>query len=181
VARHLQRCPACRQELAELEATVRLLRAHPVPDPGPEFWAAFQRELHLKLVQLQEEPRRQPERRHLPVPLRLVLAVAPLAVLLLVAVGVWREFRPWGPAPQPAPPVAVTAPLPAESDSSVELAAHGGGAAHPPGPEKVLYAGIDEGLWDEDLVLNWDMDPVLGDLSPQEREALARKLMGGEP
>ncbi|MEJ5330236.1 MAG: zf-HC2 domain-containing protein [Desulfobaccales bacterium] len=182
VARHLKRCPDCRQELAELEATVRLLKAHPVPDPGPEFWESFQRELHLKLVQLKEEPHPQPQRRPLPVPLRMIVAAAPLAVLL-VAVGVWRGYLPGRPAPALKVPGQETAvaPAPVHEDSSVELAAHGPGAAHPPGPEKVLYAGIDEGLWDEDLVVNWDMDPVLGDLSPQEREALARKLMGGEP
>ncbi len=185
VARHLERCPHCRQELAEVEAAVRLLQAHPVPDPGPEFWESFQRELHLKLAQLQEEPQPQAQRRHLTAPLRMIVAAAPL-VVLLAAVGLWRGWGPWGSAPQPTPP-AQTAPLTAapaagEPDSSsVELTAYGPGVAHPPGPEKVLYAGIDEGLWDEDLVLNWDMDPVLGDLSPQEREALARKLMGGEP
>lgn len=186
VARHLEHCPECRQELAELEAAVRLLKAHPVPDPGPEFWESFQRELHLKLAQLKEEPQTEPhpKRRLLPVSLRMIVAAAPLVVLLL-AVGVWQGYLPGRPGP--ALPLvgreahlAPTSPV-TEPESSVELAAHGPGAAHPPGPEKVLYAGIDEGLWDEDLVVNWDMDPVLGDLSPQEREALARKLMGGEP
>lgn len=182
VARHLEHCPECRQELAELEAAVRLLKAHPVPDPGPEFWESFQRELHLKLAQLQEKPQPQPQRRPLPVPLRMIVAAAPLAVLL-VAVGLWQGYLPGRPVPALKAPGQETAvaPAPVHEDSSVELAAHGPGAAHPPGPEKVLYAGIDEGLWDEDLVVNWDMDPVLGDLSPQEREALARKLMGGEP
>lgn len=182
VARHLLRCPACRQELAELEATVRLLKAHPVPDPGPEFWESFQRELHLKLAQLQEEPHPQPKRRPLPVPLRMMVAAAPL-VVLLVALGVWQGYLPGRPGPVLKVPGQETAaaPAPGREENGVELAAHGGGASHPPGPEKVLYAGIDEGLWDEDLVVNWDMDPVLGDLSPQEREALARKLMGGEP
>lgn len=182
VAWHLERCPACQQELAELEATVRLLQAHPVPDPGPEFWETFQRELHRELVKLQDQPVEQPERRPLPAPLRLLLAAAPLAALL-IAVGLWRGYLPGLPHPSfraPGPETAV-AVAPQGEDSSVELAAHGGGATSLPGPEKVLYAGIDDGLWDDDLALNWDVDPVLGDLSPQEREALARRLMGGEP
>jgi len=181
VERHLKQCPRCRQELADLEATIRLVQAHPVPDPGPEFWEAFQRELHLKLAELQHREMPAPKRHRLP----YALAAAPLLFLLVVGVGWWRGYLPGLPSREagtPAPPAAaLPAPVAPPQKGEVELVVHGGGASHPPGPEKVLYAGIDEGLWDDDLVLNWDVDPVLADLSPEEREALARRLTGREP
>jgi len=47
----LSHCAACRQELAGLRGVVAAMEAAPMPDPGPEFWREFSRELHLKLVQ----------------------------------------------------------------------------------------------------------------------------------
>ncbi len=48
---HLEVCPQCHQELEALAQVVQALKAAPVADPGPEFWAEFNRELHLKLAQ----------------------------------------------------------------------------------------------------------------------------------
>jgi predicted anti-sigma-YlaC factor YlaD len=44
---HLKVCPECRRELEELTETMHLYQAHPLPDPGEDFWQEFQRELHL--------------------------------------------------------------------------------------------------------------------------------------
>lgn len=191
VAGHLEHCPDCRRELTEIEETIRAVQAAPVPDPGEEFWADFNRELHLKLVQVNQERRPAGRRRLLP----YVLAGAPaLAVLLLwlgghintISVPLPAKLAERVPetAPEGGPPSRLTrgSTATAPGEASVELAAHPrAGANHLPGPEKVLYAGIDEGLWEEDMDLNWEVDPVLADLSQQEREALAKKLTGREP
>ncbi len=177
-ARHLRRCPECRRELQEIEETLRLIQAHPVADPGPEFWAEFHRELHLKLAQANQAPTPEPRRRLLP----YFLAGAPALAVLVLWLGGYLGTLPLKPgrlaeAPREAVPLAAA---PAR-ENGVELAAHGrAGSNHLPGPEKVLYAGIDEGLWDDET-LNWEVDPVLADLSQQEREALVRKLTGREP
>jgi hypothetical protein len=177
-ARHLQHCPECRRELQAIEETIRLVQTHPVADPGPEFWDRFNQELHLKLAQVNQAPVPEPNRRLLP----YFLAGAPALAVLLLWLGGYLGTLPMPPArlaetPKEAAPLTAA---PAREDG-VELAAHGhAGGNHLPGPEKVLYAGIDEGLW-EDEALNWEVDPVLADLSQQEREALARKLTGREP
>ena len=48
-------CPACREELAALREVVAAIEATPVADPGPEFWREFSREMHLKLVQADQD------------------------------------------------------------------------------------------------------------------------------
>lgn len=179
VARHLAHCPQCRRELQEIEETIRLVQVHPVADPGPEYWEAFNRELHLKLARVNQAPVPEPKRRLLP----YFLAGAPVLAVLVLWLGGYLGTLPmerdkFVATPKEAAPVAAA---PAREDG-VELAAHGrAGGNHLPGPEKILYAGIDEGLWEDEVGLNWEVDPVLADLSQPEREALARKLTGREP
>ena len=57
---HLARCSACQKELGELREVVAAIEATPVADPAPEFWQAFSREMHLKLVQTAQEGQAEP-------------------------------------------------------------------------------------------------------------------------
>ncbi len=191
VARHLRHCPACQRELTLIEDTIRALKEAPVPMPGEDFWTAFNEELHLKLAQIDQKPAAAPKGRLLPYLLGGVPALAVLLLWLGGYVGSGLFFSPTKVAEAPDRSVLTTrgapelaqppGPAPA-SETGLELAAHGrGGGNHLPGPEKILYAGIDEGLWEEDMDLNWEVEPILADLSPQEREALVKKLTGREP
>jgi hypothetical protein len=97
VAAHLKKCPECRQELEELAQVVRLYQAEPLSDPGPEFWQEFERELHLKLAQMNQSPEEPaPRFRRLP---HYVLGAAALAGILALAVYL-DPFRSPTQAPQ---------------------------------------------------------------------------------
>lgn len=96
VAAHLEVCPECRRELEELSAVVRLYQDHPLPDPGPAFWQEFERELHLKLAQVNQSPEPAPRYRHLP---HYLLGATALAGILALAVYLGPFSRP-APAPQ---------------------------------------------------------------------------------
>jgi anti-sigma factor RsiW len=84
VASHLEVCPECRQELEEITQVVSLYQAQPLPDPGPEFWQDFDRELHLKLAQLNQA--QQPEPRRLRLPHYVLGATAAMVAMLALAV-----------------------------------------------------------------------------------------------
>jgi len=102
--------------LEELSAVVRLYQDHPLPDPGPAFWHEFERELHLKLAQVNQSPEPAPRYRHWP---HYLLGATALAGILAVAVYLGPFSRPT-PAPQlahrleesrvPAAPLAKSAP-----------------------------------------------------------------------
>lgn len=98
VAAHVEACPECRQELADLSAVVRLYQDHSPPDPGPAFWQEFDRELHLKLAQVNQSPEPAPRYRYLP---HYVLGATALAGILALAVYLGPFSRP-KPAPQMA-------------------------------------------------------------------------------
>jgi hypothetical protein len=83
VASHLEACPDCRRELEEINEVVSLYQAHPLPDPGPDFWQDFQRELHLKLAQVNQVPEPAPRRLRLPY---YVLGATAMAGILALAV-----------------------------------------------------------------------------------------------
>jgi hypothetical protein len=87
VASHLEVCPECRREVEEITEVVSLYQAHPLPDPGPEFWQNFDRELHLKLAQLNQvnqAPESTPRRLRLP---HYVLgATAAMVAMLALAI-----------------------------------------------------------------------------------------------
>jgi hypothetical protein len=116
VAAHVEVCPECRRELEELSAVVRLYQDHPLPDPGPAFWQEFDRELHLKLAQVDQSLEPAPRYRRLPA---YVLGATALAGILALAVYLGPFSRPT-PAPQmaskqekaqvPAAPLAQRAP-----------------------------------------------------------------------
>jgi len=145
MTRHLEACPACRQELAGLEAVVQAVAAQPVPDPGPRFWHEFDRELHLKLVQAGQTPAAEPRSFwRFRLPYALVGAPA-LAVLLL-----WLAIQWW-----PAAPKSVAAGTP---------------------PDALVYAALEEGLWQEPEEPGWEVEAVLVDLTPREREAVLKRV-----
>ncbi len=194
---HLRVCPDCRAELAELREVVRTWREHPLPEPEPGFWEAFDRELHLKLAQVnQRTPEPEPRRPRLP----YLLGASALAVLLLF-VSYLANFQLPGQtprlaeAPKPVAPAA-SAPQPQlarEAPASAPAPARGEGrfgaagadqvqtvSLEPapdtgPVPEQVIYVGLNDGLWAGD-VPSWDVEAVMADLSPQERQALLKNL-----
>jgi hypothetical protein len=83
VASHLEVCPDCRRELEEITEVVSLYQAHPLPDPGPDFWQDFQRELHLKLAQVNQVSAPAPQRQRLPY---YLLGATAMAGILALAV-----------------------------------------------------------------------------------------------
>ncbi len=83
VASHVEACPECRQELADLAEVVRLYQEHPLPDPGTAFWQGFQQELHLKLAQVNQAPTPEPRRVRIPY---YLLGAGAMAGILALAV-----------------------------------------------------------------------------------------------
>lgn len=83
VAAHLKGCADCRQELEELTEMKQLYQAHPLEDPGPAFWQEFDRELHLKLAQVNQDPEPEPWRTRIPY---YILGATALAGVLALAV-----------------------------------------------------------------------------------------------
>jgi hypothetical protein len=164
---------------------VAVIEATPVADPAPEFWQAFSREMHLKLVQAAQDGQAAPASAR-PRWFRLpyLLGGSALAVLLLyVAVHLTgpgapiqeqaqlkqqAEGKPQSTAkmaavPQkalPAPPVAVPAApvLPAEQFATVALEEGG------PLP------------LDEVDIADWDLDAELAGMTEQEKNAFLNKL-----
>jgi anti-sigma factor RsiW len=90
VASHLEACPECRREKEEIAEVVSLYQAHPLPDPGPDFWQNFQRELHLQLAQVNQVPEPAPRRLRLP---HYVLGATAMAGILALAVYLGPFFR----------------------------------------------------------------------------------------
>ncbi len=144
---HLEACPACRHELEALGEVVTAVKAAPVTDPGQDFWEGFSRELHLKLAQA-NVPAPVPRRSRIPY---YLLGAPALAVLLLWAATHLTDLR--RPVlPQMAQTVA---------------------------PEQLVYVALDEdGAWqdEEEDYSNWDLEPVIADLTEKERTVLLKKL-----
>ncbi len=104
LAAHLKVCPECRRELEELTEAVRLYQAHPVPDPGPAFWQEFDRDLHVKLAQVNQAPAAEPRRLRLP---HYVMGATALAGVLALAVYL-GPFSRTASSPGVAPRLAET-------------------------------------------------------------------------
>ncbi len=167
---HVERCPACHQELRAMQEVVETLKTAPVADPGPQFWSEFSREMHLKLVHAAQAgkmvPARSPWLGRLPY---LVGAPALAALLLWVAISYLSPEHP-GVTPQPqmakqekpaekmaAKPKAPAAAAPEEATNTVVFAAQNGNEMPP----------------DEDLD---DLDSTLANMTDQEKEAFLKKL-----
>ncbi len=169
---HLAACPQCRQELEALAQVVQTLKAAPVEDPGPEFWAQFNRELHLKLAQAAHEAETVPA----PAPrwqfrLPLYLGGPALAVLLLwVVMHFTAGERPLliQPPPQMTQAPAPALPVPLLDEKAAEV-------------YSLATLTDSTGAADtEDDLLTLDLDPVLAELTDKEREALLKKLRAQE-
>jgi len=187
---HLERCPACRDELAALREVEEAIQAAPVADPGTEFWSEFSREMHLKLVQADQEGKMAPAPRsfwwgRLPY---LVGGPALAGLLLWVAVGYLNPERPvMTPAPQMVksekPSVAAPAAEMAKQKSATGLAEKMAVApqALPRSDETQNFVYVsksighngDEMTPDEELD---DLDSTLAGMTPQEKEAFLKKL-----
>ncbi len=159
---HLHTCPQCRQEMSEIEQVVSTLKSQPVPDPGPAFWTDFSRELHLRLAQANQAPARRGGAQKKPY---YLIAAPALAVLLLWAAGYLGQVAS-PPAVPPGPALVHLAP-PAHRSPA---------ALHPAVPEQLVYAGLEDGLWQEEGFPSWDVNAVLVDLSPREREIVIKKI-----
>jgi anti-sigma factor RsiW len=148
VAAHLEVCPECRQELQEITEVVSLYQAHPLPHPGPEFWQDFDRELHLKLAQLNQNPEPAPRRVRLPHYVLGGTAAMVAALALAVYLGPFSETvskpqlvaqpQPEATAPAMAlrnePPRAKVATAPAPA-SPTTAALKMGATLQPPSPK----------------------------------------------
>lgn len=197
---HLQVCAKCREERAGLQETAEAFRQQPLPAPEPEFWEAFNRELHQKLAQINHQtPASEPRRSKLP----YLLGAPALAVLLIFISSYLVNLQQPGTAPQqlaerqkleqprkaaseprldlakerpaaPAPASGMGRFREAEADQLLMVHQKGQGV-NGVAPEQVLYVGLNDGLWQEE-VPSWDVEAVLADLSPKERKVLVEKL-----
>jgi anti-sigma factor RsiW len=177
VRSHLEKCPACREELAGLEAVIMNLKAAPRPEPDQAFWDNFNRELHLKLAQsVQSAPSvpEPPPARSFKIPYYLLGAPALAGLLLWVAFGYLNPERP-GLPPQPqlsqeqkalektpaAPRLAAPVPVPApEKSEAVVMVSQNGHDMH----------------GEDDLDLDGDLDSTLAGMTETEREAFLKKV-----
>jgi len=169
VRSHLEKCPACREELAGLEAVVSSIKAAPRHEPDQAFWDNFNRELHLKLAQSVPEP---PPARGFRIPYYLLGAPALAGLLLWLAFGYLNPERP-GMPPQPQlsqeqkaleqtpaiPRLAAPAPAPEKSEAVVMVSQNG----------QDLHG-------DDDLDMDGDLDSTLAGMTETEREAFLKKV-----
>lgn len=199
IAAHLKACPECRRELEELKEVEQLYLSHPVPDPGEDFWQEFNRELHLKLAEVRQVSAPEARRWRLP---HYVAGAAAVAVALVLAIylGPFQGSVPGSLAPKsPEPKVAEKAAAPARhTPAPVARKAVSPPAAMPESSpaakaaptsseeaELSLAAGRDRELrelaeeWDDEDVLSWDVETVVSDLTPEEREHLKKRLETG--
>jgi hypothetical protein len=100
VASHLEVCPDCRQEAEELAEVMSVYKAHPLPEPGPDFWQGFQQELHLKLAQVNQAPETAPRRLRIP---HYLLGATAMAGILALAIYL-------GPFSQPSSTLQMAKP-----------------------------------------------------------------------
>ncbi|MFZ5453234.1 MAG: hypothetical protein ACOZF2_15350 [Thermodesulfobacteriota bacterium] len=168
VGSHLARCPACREELAEVEEVVRRVKTAAVVAPEPQFWQNFNRELHLKLAQSTPAP---PPSRSTKLPYYLLGAPALAALLIWVALGYFNPERPLM-----APPAQM-----AKQDKASEKT-----AAKPrvtaPAPETLgavvfVTQNGEEMPPDDNLMgLRGDLDSTLAGMTEKEKETFLKRL-----
>jgi len=173
---HLDECDRCRAEFAQLRtalADVELVGD--VPEPSPEFWEQFRRQLHEATL---DQPA--------PAPSwwrsvwRPVLAAGTVAAAAVIAV---LAFEPISipdvqPAPAPASTAAVLEPVPAPSDLTPAAPA---GEALPAEPRWDSVVQVASALSFEDLRGSAApqpdaVDQAISNLSARERLQLAKLL-----
>lgn len=112
VAAHLDECPSCREELAELETTVRLVKSLPPVEPPPGLSGRI-------MARVREEARPQRrwfERLFMPLHVKLPLEALALVLVCIVSYVGLREIQPQRAAP-PAPPSTVAEKSTSEAES----------------------------------------------------------------
>jgi anti-sigma factor RsiW len=175
---HLAHCTACRHELGEIREVVTAITGAPVPDPGPEFWTGFSRDMHLKLVQAAQEDQAQaapppPRRWRWP----YLLGAPALAVLLLWVAGQFsgpgtpgqHQARVKPPAASRVAKVAKTAPAPPSRVAAIP----------PGGMEQFTTVALDASSaapMEEEDITGWDLDAELAGMTEQEKESFLHKL-----
>jgi hypothetical protein len=186
---HVDHCATCRQELAELREVVTAIETSPVPDPSPEFWHDFSREMHLKLVQAAQAGQAAPAPPR-PRWLRLpYLLGAPAVAVLLVWVAVHltgpgipvqnqarvklQEAAKMAAVPHQAP-VPQKAAVPHRGPAApAEL------AAPAVGMEQIVTVALEGGAVspvEEVDISGWDLDAELAGMTAQEKELFLHKL-----
>jgi anti-sigma factor RsiW len=173
---HVDQCPACRQELAELREVVTAIQAVPIKDPGTEFWRDFSQDMHLKLVQAaQGEQTAAGPAPHRWLKLPYLLG-APVLVVLLVWVAL-QFTGPGGPVPQQAL---------VKQDTAAKMAAVPKPAPAPPpalapvpATRPFMPVALDEGTTvptEEMDISGWDLDSELSKMTNREKEIFLKKL-----
>ena len=119
VEAHLDVCPACGEEIADLREVPLALRAAAGPDPGALFWRQ-QREAIARAIRNAPAPRPSRWRAHWDEGSRFAWWRYPLAAAasVLIAVAVYR-FAAAPPVTAPGPPEEALAPL--DTDSLLSL------------------------------------------------------------
>jgi hypothetical protein len=181
---HLARCPVCHQELEHLREVVATLEATPVADPAPEFWQAFSREMHLKLVQAAQNGQAapapaSPRRFRLP----YLLGAPALAVLLLyVAVhlsGPGVPLQDQAQINQPSEGIPQSKAKMAAVPSKTTATARAVPTAPVLPAEQFAPVSLEEGgppPVDEVDISGWDLDAELAGMTDQEKNAFLNKL-----
>ena len=181
---HLARCSACQEELGQLREVVATLEATPVADPAPEFWQAFSREMHLKLVQAAQDGQAapasaSPRRFRLP----YLLGAPVLAVLLLyVAVhltGPGTPIQDQAHLNQPSEAIPQSKAKMAAVPSKATATARAVPAAPVLPAEQFAPVSLEEGgppPVDDVDISGWDLDAELAGMTDQEKNAFLNKL-----
>jgi hypothetical protein len=144
---HLEECAECRALRDEVRAGLLLAREADVPEPSPLYWEAFRQQVGRRISE-----ERTPSRAWL---LPLAAAAAAAAFLVPLAGGVGQH----GTRPGPVLPAWSALP-PADEDDGLALLA-GSGVA-----ESDLAA----------VAESRDVEELLGDLSDEEQDAVAKLL-----
>ncbi|MFA5111544.1 MAG: zf-HC2 domain-containing protein [Desulfobaccales bacterium] len=173
---HVERCSACRQELAGLKEAVAAIETTPVGDPGPEFWNQFSRELHLKLAQAAAAGQ-EPAPRRWGFNLPYLVGVPALAVLLVWGAvyftGSGNPVQDQKLARQAQAPAEVAKMAPVKPPTPVAAAPAAGGN------DQIVPVALEEGaaLPEEEVdISGWDLDSELSGMTDQEKERFLNKL-----
>ena len=96
---HASHCAECQARVETFAAALREAREADVPEPSPEYWQAFRREVEARLEQEARPWWRSPLR---PLPVLVTLAVAVVLAVGLVGPRAPQPPATLAPAPMPA-------------------------------------------------------------------------------
>jgi anti-sigma factor RsiW len=169
---HLGTCPACAGERQRVAALIGRLKGVEIDDPGPAYWADYNRRIRGRLDAADGTAWRG-LRRYLP-----AMAAALLAAVAIVAVRQENGVRHGGPEDPGSAPITASSPpgsTAPSADSEVESGLEGvlTRAAISSGAATVQRV-LDDMLTDD----TWMLDDELSLLSAEEREALVKELTG---